>query len=101
MSHLAVLASAVVVLTNAAAAIQAVAARDAGEGVVWVVTRGTTSQALPSLLRQDNVRMVNAWAGGRLLQLHVGSLRNFTRPPGATWLLMRQPRSSPVWPGCG
>ena len=101
MSHLAVLGAAAVVLAAGTAATQGVAARDAGEGVVWVVTRGAVGPVLPQLLRGGDVRVVNAWGRGRLLQLHVGSLRGFELPRRTAWIWLRQPRSSPAWPGCG
>jgi hypothetical protein len=94
-------AGAAAVVVAAMAGTQGLAAEDAQAGAVWVVTRGPAGSALARLMRRSDVRIANEWGGGRLVQLHVDSLRAFDLPSAGRWLVWRQSAPAPGWPACG
>ena len=84
----------------AGAAAGAIHARSPAEGVLWVLVRGEPGAQLPSLLRGE-ARLVNAWAGGRVLQVHAPALQAIDLPRGSAWAVLPQPATSWTFPGCG
>lgn len=95
-------------LIGLAFSLDALAARTDGAGVVWVVTRGASGDALNRMLhtagaggKGGDARLVNAWAGGRVVQLQVSSMREMQVPAGAAWAAFRLPQMMFSLPGCG
>ncbi len=114
MRHLASFLGCLAVLLGMAFSLDALAARTADEGVVWVVTRGPSGEALKRLLhaeaggtggmtrqKGDDARLVNTWAGGRVVELRVASTRDLQLPPDVTWAVLRTTQLTFGLPGCG
>jgi hypothetical protein len=101
MRHLVALLACVAVLAGSGWGLDAIAARSASEGTVWVFTPGPGHEGLKHLLAQEDVRVIDAYAGGRLVQLHVDSLRGATWPRESAWAVLRLPQDALRWPGCG
>jgi hypothetical protein len=114
MRHLAAVLACLAVLAGFAFSLDALAARTQDAGVVWVVTRGASGEALNRLLsaeaggtggeegeRVSDARLVNTWAGGRVVQLHVSSTRDVRLPADVALLTMRVSQLQFALPGCG
>lgn len=115
MRHVASALALLAVLAGLALSLDALAARTEDAGVVWVVTRGASGEALNRLLsaeaggtgrgegakRGSDARLVNTWAGGRVVQLHVASMRDLRLPPEAALLTLRMSQLQFGLPGCG
>ncbi|MES2938633.1 MAG: hypothetical protein V4864_13185 [Pseudomonadota bacterium] len=114
MRHLASFLGCLVVLLGLAFSLDALAARTGDAGVVWVVTRGPSGEALKRLLhaeaggtgsttskKGDDARLVNTWAGGRVVELRVASVRDLQLPQDVTWAALRLTQLSFGLPGCG
>jgi hypothetical protein len=88
-----------VVLAIAGCAVDAVAARSPGPGVVlaWTDSPGQLLASLPA----GNTRIVDTWASGRIVQLHVESLRAFVVPHAGATLTLRLPPAGLTLAGCG
>jgi len=101
VKHWAALGAWVASLALLVGLLDAIAASSAGPGVIWVMTRDASGPALNRLLAQDGVSLVNAWAGGRVVQLSVLSMRHASPPAGSAWATIRLAQVSMAWPACG
>ena len=101
MRHLFCAAAAVAVLTLALAAVDWLAAHSRRSGAVLVVTRGEAGPALRELLRGQDARLVQAWAGGQVVQLHAQQVGRVSIPAHTAWLVLRLPLESLALPACG
>jgi hypothetical protein len=54
-----------------------------------------------SSLPGGQVRVVNTWFTGHIVQLHVQSMRDFGEPLAATRLAVRLPEAISTLAGCG
>jgi hypothetical protein len=100
-AHLAAGLCASAVVAAALLGVDAIAAHSPGEGVVWMLTAGSGSEALASLAGTDGARIVGVHADGHAVQVRVDSLQatsSWAFPSG--WLL-RLPSAELAWPGCG
>lgn len=97
--HGVVAASAAALLLATAAGLDLIARVSEAPGVVIALTAdpGGTLAALPA---RADLRVVNAWAGGRVLQLHAASTRQAARPLRGAWLLAL-PEAGVTIAGCG
>src|SRR3954470_12528596 len=101
MRHLLAALACTGILLGAASEIDAVAARSDTSGSVWVVVRGPVGPGLQQLVEHGDLRVVNTWAAGRLVQLHAAKLRDVALPAASAWAGLRLPQESLAWPGCG
>lgn len=90
-----------VLLLCTAGLLDAMAARSTNAGVVLVITRGASGDALNGLLRDGDARVVNVWARGRFVQLYVSSTQSAALPAHSIWASFRLPLRYFGWPGCG
>jgi hypothetical protein len=99
--HLVPLLSAGALVVGGVAAVDRIGRWSPGEGVVWLVAVAPAGAALRNLPAAPDVRVMGVAAGGRLVQLHVRSLRDTAgwRPEGR-WLL-HVPQPAPGWLDCG
>ena len=67
-------------------------------GVVLLVGIDPVLRALPA---GSDARVLGAWFGGRLVQVHAESLRDTAHWHVRRTLLLRLPRAALGWPGCG
>jgi hypothetical protein len=83
-----------------ALAADALRARAAGPGVVWLVPRVVGGEALGRLLARADLRVVDIRAGGHLLVLAVPSLAQARWPGDEAWFTLRLPSAWGL-AGCG
>ncbi|MEJ7931659.1 hypothetical protein WG922_16930 [Ramlibacter sp. AN1015] len=75
--------------------------RTAAPGAIWAVARGEPRALLAALPRQAGVRVLDAWAGGRIVLLHAPVLNAASLPHEATWIALRASPSAFSLPACG
>ena len=100
MKHVIAVLVLVATLLAGALAGDALRARDAGPGIVWVVPRGIDGQALGRLLAGRDLRVLDVRAGGHLLVLAVPSLAESRWRGGEAWFTLRVPSAWGL-AGCG
>lgn len=98
MRHLVSLAIAVLLLLGAGAVLDRLALASNGPGQVWVLAPGG---AMPRVLSSGDLRLLDAWGGGRLLALHADRVAAIHLSKGSAWLTWRLPPSAVVLAGCG
>ena len=67
-------------------------------GLVLVIARGGALAALPA---SQDLRVLDAWMGGRVLQLHADSLARVRLPEHAVLAVVRLPLQALALPACG
>jgi hypothetical protein len=67
-------------------------------GVVWMLSIDPVLRALPD---GGEARVLGAWFSGRLVQVHVESLRGTVHLQVRGALLLRLPDAGMGWSGCG
>ena len=83
------------------AALDQLGRRTAAPGAIWVVARGEPGTLLAGLTAGADVRILNAWGGGRILLLHAPSLAAASLPHDAAWITLHiSPAGLPL-PACG
>lgn len=100
MRHLVPVAAFASCLLAATAALDGVGRLSGQAGVLLVVTRGDPGPALASLLDGQDLRVLDLWLGGRVLQLHAASLAQVRAPPDAVLAMVRLPVAALALPGC-
>jgi hypothetical protein len=101
MRHLLSAAAFASCLALAVATLDSLGRRSEQAGVIWVVTRGEAGPALASLPKGQDLRVLDVWMGGRVLQLHAPSLRRGQLPGHAVLATVRMPLQALALPGCG
>lgn len=99
MRHALILVCLVGILLLAGTVLDAVVRRSPAPGlmVVWTSHPGKMLSSLPG----GQVRVVNTWLAGHIVQLHVQSMRDFGEPLAATRLAVRLPEAISTLAGCG
>jgi hypothetical protein len=99
MRHVAVLVSLLVTMLVTGLALDGLARRSPAPGLIlaWNSNPGKMLSSLPS----GQVRVVNTWLSGHMVQLHVESMRDFETPLAATRLAIRLPEVTVTMAGCG
>jgi len=100
MRHAVALLVLAATLALALAALDRLAARGAGAGQVWVVSRGAPGPAMAGILRATRGSVLASWGDARVLVLHVDSLADARAPATGAWLFLRLPASLAVLPAC-
>jgi len=97
--HVLVLACLAATVVVTGAILDGLARRSPGPGLVlaWSDHPGPMLASLP----RGQVRVVNTWLAGHLVQLHVESMRRFGAPLAATRLAIRLPEATTILAGCG
>lgn len=90
--------AAVLVLAGSLAALDRLGRASTLAGGVWLVGTDPILGALP--VRED-ARVLGAWFGGRLVQVHAESLRETAHWHVRRALLLRLPQAATGWPACG
>jgi hypothetical protein len=96
--HAAILAIVVALLLATVAALDALGRVSPHAGTVWMLRFAPAGAALDDLPADADARLLDVFAGGRLLRVHVLSLRATTA--GRQWML-RLPITDLGWPACG
>lgn len=99
MKHAIVLASLLVTMVVTGLALDSIAHRSPAPGLIlaWNTDPGKMLSSLPS----GQVRVVNTWLAGHMVQLHVESMRDFQSPLEATRVAIRLPEVTVALAGCG
>lgn len=74
--------------------------RTLAPGSVWVVARGAPGELLARLQQGQDLRILDAWGGGRVLLLHAPSLAAAALPANAAWITLRVAPGALSLPGC-
>ena len=98
MRHAIAAFAAALTLLASAALVDRVASRSSAPGLI-IVWSARPAQVLAGL--PQGTRVVDSWWSGRLLQLHVESLRAAPLPRGQATFALRLPESSVILAGCG
>jgi len=101
MRHLLVAAAFALCLALALTALDFLGRRSQQAGVLWVVTRGEAGPALASVLEGQDLRVLDVWMGGRVLQLHAPALGRARVPGHAVLAAVRMPLPALALPACG
>lgn len=96
--HLVPALAAGLVLGGALAAFDRLGRASTLAGEVWLAGADPVLRALPA---GADARVVGAWFGGRLVQVHAESLRDTAHWHVRRALLVRLPREAGGWPACG
>lgn len=96
--HLVAALAAGLVLSGSLATLDRLGRASTSAGVVWLVGTNPVLRALPA---GADARVLGAWFGGRLVQMHAESLRDTARWHVRGALLLRLPRATMSWTGCG
>ena len=96
--HAAVLAVLAGLLLATAAALDALARVSPQAGTVWMFRFAPAGAALDDLPAAADARLLDTFAGGRILRVHVRSLQ--ATAGGRPWIL-RLPMTGLGWPACG
>lgn len=99
MRHIVVLVSLVLTMVVTGLALDGLARRSPAPGLIlaWNTNPGRMLASLPA----GQVRVVNMWLSGRMVQLHVESMHQFTAPLAATPFSIRLPEVTVALAGCG
>ena len=87
-------------LASAAAALDFVGRRTEQSGVLLIVPRGAPGAALASLSNAQDLRVLDVWMRGRVLQLHADSLRQARVSDDQVLFALRLPLRRLALPGC-
>jgi len=101
MRHLLSAAAFAIALATAAAALDFVGRGTGQAGVLLIVPRGAPGPALASMLNGQDLRVLDVWMGGRVVQLHADSLRRARIEGDEVLLALRLPLRQLALPGCG
>jgi hypothetical protein len=101
MRHLIPAAALALCLALAVAVLDRLGRRSDEAGVLLVVTRGDAGTALAAVLAGHDLRVLNVWSGGRVLQLHADSLARVRLPEHAVLAMVRMPLQALALPACG
>jgi hypothetical protein len=96
--HAAILAIVVALLLATVAALDALGRVSPQAGTVWMLRFAPAGAALDDLPAAADARLLDVFAGGRVLRVHVRSLR--ATGAGGPWML-RLPIRDLGWPACG
>ena len=100
MRHLASVAVLALCLASTVVVLDRLGRRSNGAGVLVVVTRGDAGPALASVLAGQDLRVLDVWMRGRVLQLHAPSLARVRMPGHAVLAVVRMPLpplALPAW----
>lgn len=100
MRHLVCAAVLATCLALAVAVLDRVGRRSDQAGVLLIVARGAPGPALASLPGGQDLRVLDLWIGGRVLQLHAGSLRQVRAQGDEILFALRLPLRQLALPGC-
>lgn len=100
MRHLLPAAAFAMCLATTAAALDFVGRRTEQAGVLLIVPRGAPGVALASMLDGQDLRVLDVWMGGRVLQLHADSLRQARVAGDEVLFALRLPLRQLALPGC-
>jgi len=101
MRHLLSVLGLVSCLGLAAAALDQVGRHSEQAGVLLVVMRGEPGPSLAAVLKGQDVRVLQVWMRGRVVQLHAPSLARVDAPRNAVLTMFRMPLQSLALPACG
>ncbi|MGV3570361.1 MAG: hypothetical protein ACO1PB_07155 [Ramlibacter sp.] len=96
--HLAAGMAAGLVLAGSLAALDRLGRASTLAGVAWLVGADSVLGALPA---SADARVLGAWFGGRLVQVHAESLRETAHWQVRRALVLRLPRGATGWATCG
>lgn len=96
--HLVAAIAAGLVLAGSLATLDRLGRASTLAGVVWLVGTDSVLGALPA---RADARVLGAWFGGRLVQVHAESLRETAHWHVRRALLLRLPGAATGWPTCG
>ena len=82
-------------------ALDQIGRRSPAPGAIWIVVRGDPGALLARLPRDPGVRILDVWAGGRVLMLHAPALNAVHLPPRAAWIALRGSPTVFSLPACG
>lgn len=99
LRHVVALGSLVATLVLAGVVLDRIARQSAAPGIVLVLS-GDPARTLASLPTGQG-RIVNTWMSGRIVQLHVESMRGFDASMSAVLAEMRLPAAMVTLAGCG
>ncbi len=100
MRHLLSAAAFAICFAFAAAALDFVGRRTEQPGVLLIVTRGAPGVALASMSTGQDLRVLDVWMKGRVLQLHADSLRQARVTGAEVFFAVRLPLRQLALPGC-
>lgn len=98
--HLACVCAFLMLVFAGVLAIDRLARAGGKPGTVWVLARQDAGAALAALPAGSDVRVLGVWAGGRVLQLHAGSLAAPLPPGIGPWAVRASPSLLRL-PACG
>jgi hypothetical protein len=101
MRHLLALLAFVLLLALGQALPAWLAAGRDGPQAVWLLLKDRPGPALNRLLAGQDLRLVDTWWGGRLVQLQAGPGAPPAIPAGLAWLRLAGPQAVLGLPGCG
>jgi hypothetical protein len=87
-------------LALAVAALDRVGRHGDQAGVLFIVTRGTPGPALAFVSGGQDLRVLDVWMGGRVVQLHADSLRQVRVTGDGVLFALRLPLRQLALPGC-
>jgi hypothetical protein len=97
--HVVALGLLVATLVLVGVVLDRIARRSAAPGIVLILS-GDPARTLASL-PTDQGRIVNTWMSGRIVQLHVESMRGFDASMSVVLVEMRLPAVMVALAGCG
>jgi hypothetical protein len=100
MRHLLSTAAFAISLATAAAVLDFVGGRTDRPGVLLIVPRPAPGAALASMPDGQDLRVLDLWLGGRVVQLHTDSLRQARFDGEEVLLGLRLPLPQLALPGC-
>ena len=101
MRHMLSAAAFAMSLATTTAALDFVGRHTEQEGVLLVVPRGAPGAAMASVLKGQDLRVLDVWLGGRVVQVHAKSLRRARVEGDEVLLALRLPLRQLALPGCG